>query len=307
MTKKILTLATRDSALVLWQTKHVAAAIEARTDYRTQLLPMTTEGDRRLEVTLSKLGGKGLFLKELEQAMLAGEANIAVHSMKDVPADMPDDFLICAVLERADASDAFVSNHYQSLDDLPDGAVVGTSSLRRQAQLLSLRPDLQIKPLRGNVNSRLQKLDDGQYAAIILASAGLIRLGFEDRIASRLTAPQWLPAVSQGAIGVECLANNGQLAEELSVLSHADTHLCIRAERALNLTLEGSCSVAIGAYAEALSDHSIHLKAAVFSPDGEQVLNAQQQGYDPESLGRVVAEDLLSQGAKEILALSEQA
>ncbi|MCX7544930.1 hydroxymethylbilane synthase [Marinicella gelatinilytica] len=307
MNKKTLTLATRDSALALWQTKHVAAAIESQTDFQTKLLPMTTEGDRRLEVTLSKLGGKGLFLKELEQAMLAGDADIAVHSMKDVPAKMPAEFQLCAVFERADPSDAFVSNHYRDLKDLPEGAVVGTSSLRRQAQLLSVRPDLQVKPLRGNVNSRLQKLDDGQYAAIVLASAGLIRLGFEDRIASRLMAPQWLPAVSQGAIGVECLASNTELAAALSVLNHADTWLCIRAERALNLTLEGSCSVAIGAYAEALADHSIHLKAAVFSPDGEQVLTAQQQGYDPESLGRVVAEDLLSQGAKEVLALSEQA
>lgn len=306
MTKKTLTIATRDSALALWQTRHVAAAIEAQTDYKTQLLAMTTEGDRRLEVTLSKLGGKGLFLKELEQSMLAGEADIAVHSMKDVPAAMPKAFQICAVLERADASDAFVSNHFKSLQEIPDGAVVGTSSLRRQAQLLAVRPDLQVKPLRGNVNSRLQKLDDGHYVAIILASAGLIRLGFEDRIASRLNAPQWLPAVSQGAIGIECLADNRELAENLAVLSHADTQLCIRAERALNLTLEGSCSVAIGAYAEALADHSIHLKAAVFSPDGEQVLTAQQQGYDPESLGQVVAEDLLSQGAREILALSEQ-
>ena len=307
MNKNTLTIATRDSALALWQTKHVAAAIEAQTNFKTQLLPMTTEGDRRLEVTLNKIGGKGLFLKELEQSMLAGEADIAVHSMKDVPADMPKEFQICAVLERADASDAVVSNHYQSLDELPEGAIVGTSSLRRQAQLLSVRPDLQVKPLRGNVNTRLQKLDDGQYVAIILASAGLIRLGFEDRIASRLTAPQWLPAVSQGAIGIECLGDNHELAEALSVLSHGDTRLCIRAERALNLTLEGSCSVAIGAYAEALADHSIHLKAAVFSPDGEQVLTAQQQGYDPESLGQVVAEDLLSQGAKDVLALSEQA
>ncbi|KAA3639811.1 MAG: hydroxymethylbilane synthase [Proteobacteria bacterium] len=307
MNKKILTIATRDSALAIWQSKHVAAAIEAQTDFKTQLLPMTTEGDRRLEVTLSKLGGKGLFLKELEQAMLAKEADIAVHSMKDVPAAMPPEFQICAVLQRADASDAFVSNHYNALEELPDGAVVGTSSLRRQAQLLSVRPDLQVKPLRGNVNSRLQKLDDGQYAAIILASAGLIRLGFAERIAARLTTPQWLPAVSQGAIGVECLASNVELAEALSVLNHEDTLLSVRAERALNLTLEGSCSVAIGAYAEALADHSIHLKAAVFSPDGEQVLTAQQQGYDPESLGQVVAEDLLAQGAKKVLALSEQA
>lgn len=306
MTKKTLIIATRESALALWQTKHVAAAIEAQTDFKTQLLPMTTEGDQRLEVTLNKIGGKGLFLKELEQSMLAGEADIAVHSMKDVPANMPDGFQICAVLERADCSDAFVSNSYQNLADLPKGAVVGTSSLRRQAQLLALRPDLQVRPLRGNVNSRLQKLDDGQYQAIILASAGLIRLGFNDRIRDRLQPPQWLPAVSQGAIGIECLADNHALAEKLAVLSDAATLKCIRAERALNLTLEGSCSVAIGAHAEALADHSLHLQAAVFSPDGEQVLTAKQQGYDPESLGQCVAEDLLAQGAKAVLELSYQ-
>ncbi len=306
MKKKTLTIATRDSALALWQSEFVAAAIEAQTGYQTQLLPMTTEGDRRLEVTLSKLGGKGLFLKELEQSMLAGEADIAVHSMKDVPAKMPVEFQLCAVLKRADASDAFVSNNYENLLDLPKGAVVGTSSLRRQAQLLALRPDLEVRPLRGNVNSRLQKLDDGRYQAIILASAGLIRLGFDDRIRSRLQAPLWLPAVSQGAIGIECLADNDELAAALAVLSDADTLQCIRAERALNLTLEGSCSVAIGAYAEALADHSIHLQAAVFSPDGEQILTAKQQGYDPELLGKYVAEDLLKQGAKAVLELSNQ-
>src|SRR5690606_12847162 len=290
----------------LWQSEFVAAAIEAQTDYKTQLLPMTTEGDRRLEVTLSKLGGKGLFLKELEQSMLAGEADIAVHSMKDVPAKMPQEFQVCAVLKRADASDAFGSNNYDTLLDLPKGATVGTSSLRRQAQLLALRPDLDVRPLRGNVNSRLENLDAGQYQAIILASAGLLRLGFDDRINSRLQPPQWLPAVSQGAIGVECLADNDELAAALSVLSDTDTLHCIRAERALNLTLEGSCSVAIGAYAEALADHSLHLKAAVFSPDGEQILMASQQGYNPELLGQYVAEDLLKQGAKEVLELSNQ-
>ncbi len=173
---KTITIATRESALALWQSNYVAAIIEAKTPYKTQLLPMTTEGDQRLEVTLNKIGGKGLFLKELEQSMLAGEADIAVHSMKDVPANLPEEFQICAVFPRADESDAFVSNQFNSLDQLPAGSVVGTSSLRRQAQLLSLRPDLDIQPLRGNVNSRLQKLDEGQYAAIILASAGLMAI-----------------------------------------------------------------------------------------------------------------------------------
>ena len=303
--KKTITIATRESALALWQSQYVAAIIEAKTPFKTELLPMTTEGDQRLEVTLNKIGGKGLFLKELEQSMLAGNADIAVHSMKDVPADLPQDFQICAVFPRADESDAFVSNYYQHLADLPVGAVVGTSSLRRQSQLLSLRPDLDIQPLRGNVNSRLQKLDDGHYDAIILASAGLIRLGFEGRIQSRLTAPDWLPAVSQGAVGIECLASNTELAEVLSALSDQQTWQCVQAERALNSKLNGSCSVAIGALATYHLDDTIALKAAVFSPDGTQAVTAKQQGYDPQKLGFYVADELLHQGAAEILALAE--
>ncbi len=302
---KTITIATRESALAMWQSQYVAAIIEAQTPFKTQLLPMTTEGDQRLEVTLNKIGGKGLFLKELEQSILAGEADIAVHSMKDVPANLPDEFQICAVFARADESDAFVSNDYHHLSDLPPGAVVGTSSLRRQAQLLSLRPDLDIQPLRGNVNSRLQKLDDGLYDAIILASAGLIRLGFDARIKSRLTAPDWLPAVSQGAVGIECLKTNQALATVLGALADHQTWQCVRAERALNRKLNGSCSVAIGALASYHIDDTIALKAGVFSPDGVQTITARQQGYDPVELGEYVADDLLAQGAKAILALAD--
>ncbi len=303
--KKTITIATRESALAMWQSEYVAAIIEQQTDYKTRLLPMTTEGDQRLEVTLNKIGGKGLFLKELEQSMLAGQADIAVHSMKDVPADLPQEFQICAVFPRADESDAFVSNEFQQLSELPQGAVVGTSSLRRQAQLLSLRPDLNIQPLRGNVNSRLQKLDDGQYDAIILASAGLIRLGFDDRIKSRLTAPEWLPAVAQGAVGIECLKGNNELAGVLEALADEKTWQCVRAERALNLKLNGSCSVAIGAFATYHLDDTIALKAAVFSPDGTTSIAAKQQGYDAEKLGAHVAEKLLEQGAQRILAMAD--
>lgn len=302
---KTITIATRESALALWQSNFVAAIIEANTPYKTQLLPMTTEGDQRLEVTLNKIGGKGLFLKELEHSILAGEADIAVHSMKDVPANLPEEFDICSVFSRADESDAFVANYYQQLSDLPQGAVVGTSSLRRQAQLLSLRPDLDIQPLRGNVNSRLQKLDDGLYDAIILASAGLIRLDFDARIKSRLTAPDWLPAVSQGAVGVECLKTNQELAALLGTLADHQTWQCVRAERALNRKLNGSCSVAIGALASYQLDDTIALKAGVFSPDGQQVITARQQGYDPVELGDYVADDLLAQGAEAILALAD--
>jgi hydroxymethylbilane synthase len=302
---KTITIATRESALAMWQSEYVAAIIEAKTEYKTKLLPMTTEGDQRLEVTLNKIGGKGLFLKELEQAILAGEADIAVHSMKDVPADLPEEFQICSVFPRADESDAFVSNYYEQLSDLPEGSIVGTSSLRRQAQLLSLRPDLDIQPLRGNVNSRLQKLDDGLYDAIILASAGLKRLGFDERIKSRLTAPDWLPAVSQGAVGIECLKGNDELAAVLNTLADEQTWQCVRAERALNLKLNGSCSVAIGALATYHMDDTIALKAGVFSPDGKQAVTAKQQGYDPVELGELVGEDLLKQGAAEILALAD--
>lgn len=299
-----ITIATRESELAMWQTRYVAALIEQHTTYQTALLPMTTEGDQRLEVTLSKLGGKGLFLKELEQSMLAGQADIAVHSMKDVPADLPEGFAIVAVFPRADAADAFVSNQYTALEDLPQGAVVGTSSLRRQAQLLALRPDLDVQPLRGNVNSRLQKLDDGQYDAIILAAAGLQRLGFDDRIASRLMVPDWLPAVAQGAIGIECLSDRTDLKQALSVLNDQDTWLAVQAERALNARLEGSCSVAIGAHAQ-INGQGLTMKAGVFSPDGQQRLSAQATGSAAEALGHELADQLLQQGARAILDLAD--
>ena len=302
---KTLTIATRESNLAMWQTKYVAALIEQSTEYSTKLLPMTTEGDQRLEVSLNKIGGKGLFLKELEQSMHAGESDIAVHSMKDVPAVLPEGFTICAVFPRADAADAFVSNNYKQLSDLPQGAVVGTSSLRRQSQLLALRPDLDVQPLRGNVNSRLAKLDDGQYDAIILAAAGLQRLGFDDRIASRLMAPEWLPAVSQGAIGIECLSTRQDLIDALAVLNDHDTWQAIQAERALNAGLEGSCSVAIGAYAACIDDQ-VHIQAAVFSPDGEQTLVAETQSDDPVAAGKAVADTLLAAGAKAILDLADK-
>lgn len=308
MTKtKTITIATRESALALWQSRYVAALIEAKTDYQTALLPMTTEGDQRLEVTLNKIGGKGLFLKELEQAMEAGQADIAVHSMKDVPADLPEGFALGAVFPREDPSDALVSNQYTDLMSLPPGAVLGTSSLRRQAQVLAVRPDLNIEPLRGNVNTRLQKLDDGQYDAIVLASAGLIRLGFEDRIAARMQAPDWLPAVSQGVVGIECLADREDLMDLFKPLNDATAWHCVQAERAMNAKLGGSCSVAIGAQAIQLADQSIRLHGAVFSPDGTQAIKAQQQAYDPVILGEAVAEDLLAQGAADVLALSDQA
>ncbi|WP_154222630.1 hydroxymethylbilane synthase [Marinicella rhabdoformis] len=302
---KTITIATRESNLAMWQTKYVAALIEQHTPYQTQLLPMTTEGDQRLEVSLNKIGGKGLFLKELEQSMQAEESDIAVHSMKDVPADLPEGFTVCAVFPRADPADAFVSNQYKQLSDLPQGAVVGTSSLRRQSQLLALRPDLDVQPLRGNVNSRLAKLDDGQYDAIILAAAGLQRLGFDDRIASRLMAPDWLPAVSQGAIGIECLSSRTDLIQALSVLNDENTWLAVQAERALNAGLNGSCSVAIGAFAECVDDE-VSIQAAVFSPDGEQTLAAHTQNSDPVAAGKAVANTLLAAGAQAILDLAEE-
>lgn len=301
---KKITITTRKSALAMWQTEYAARLIEQKTKLQTELLGLTTEGDRRLEVSLNKIGGKGLFLKELQQAMLNGAANIAVHSMKDVPSDPSKKFTIAAVLPRADASDALVSNHYQNLQQLPPSAIVGTSSLRRQSQLLSIRPDLQVKPLRGNVNSRLQKLDDGQYDAILLATAGLSRLGFEHRIAKKLTPPNWLPAVSQGAIGIECRTTDQHLIQLLQPLNHQPTWRCVQAERSLNAELQGSCSVAIGAYAQQLNQQQLHLQAIVLSPDGKQILHAQAQGNEPKTLGKNVAQQLLKQGAKAILQLS---
>ncbi len=300
-----IVIATRNSPLALWQARFAAEQLQAAYPHlQCELLPMTTKGDQLLEVTLHKIGGKGLFLKELEQAMLEGRADIAVHSMKDVPAELPDGFHIACVFERADPSDALVSPHYESIKQLPKNAVVGTSSLRRQAQLLRMRPDLSIQPLRGNVQTRLRKLDEGQYAAIVLASAGLQRLDLSARIASRLMPPTWLPAVAQGAVGVECLSHRQDLLELLQPLNHQATIDCITAERAFNARLDGSCSVAIGALAQ-WHNKALRLQGGVFSPDGTQTLLAEASGTDPQAVGTTLAEGLLQRGARDILALSQ--
>ena len=303
MTNKKIIIATRNSPLALWQAEYAASLIEKTfPSVKTELLPMTTKGDRILDVTLNKIGGKGLFLKELEQAMKEGEADIAVHSMKDVPADMPEGFEICCVFKRHDASDAFVSNHYSSLDDLPQNSVVGTSSLRRQSQLLAIRPDLKVKPLRGNVQTRLRKLDEGEYDAIILATAGLERMNLDDRIKSKLKPNDWLPAVGQGAVGVECLSNRQDLKDLLLQLNHAETAECVNAERTMNQILNGGCSVAIGAYAQRKGD-KLTMEAIVCAPDGTHIIRQKSECDNSQDLGRNVGRQLLADGAQAILDL----
>lgn len=307
MNHKTITIATRESPLAMWQAHYAARLIEQHfPDIKTTLLPMTTKGDQILDVTLNKIGGKGLFLKELEQAMLADEADIAVHSMKDVPADLPPEFTICAIFERHDASDAFVSNHFKNLMDLPVNAAVGTSSLRRQSQLLAMRPDLKVIPLRGNVQTRLKKLDDGNYDAIILATAGLERLNLNHRISSKLTPKEgWLPAVGQGAVGIECLSTRQDLIELFLPLNDDASAKCVSAERAMNKVLDGGCSVAIGAYAEVMGDE-VDMQAVVCSPDGSQVIKHGARSNDAQALGRELADALLSQGARAVLDLADE-
>jgi len=301
---KTITIATRNSPLAMWQAEFTADLIEKTfPKIKTVLLPMTTKGDQILNVTLDKIGGKGLFLKELEQAMLAGKADIAVHSMKDVPADMPKDFTICSIFTRHDASDAFVSNKYNTLEQLPQNAVVGTSSLRRQSQLLALRPDITVNPLRGNVQTRLKKLDNDEYDAIILATAGLERMKLDDRIKSKLIPNAWLPAVGQGAVGVECLSSNQAIIDLISQLNDDESAKCVNAERAMNKVLNGSCSVAIGAYAE-LDDDQISMHATVNAPDGSVFIRKYAQAKDPIELGTTIAQLLLDDGAQAILDMA---
>ena len=300
---KTLRIATRQSALALWQAEHVAARLRAAyADLRVELVPMTTRGDQILDQPLSQIGGKGLFLKELEVAMLEGRADIAVHSLKDVPMELEPGFALGAVLERADAADAFVSNDYSQLGQLPQGARVGTSSLRRQAQLRALRPDLELADLRGNVGTRLGKLDQGQYAAIILACAGLERLGLAARIASRLDAPHWIPAVAQGAIAIELRAGDIATAQLVRVLDDPDTHRCTAAERAMNRRLHGSCSVPIAGYCRE-TEEGLELIGLVGDAASGELLRAEAVGVvnDPENLGFVVAEKLLALGAGAML------
>lgn len=299
-----LRLATRKSALALWQTQHVAKRLRAaHPGLEVVLVPMSTRGDEVLDRSLAAIGGKGLFLKELELAMLAGEADAAVHSLKDVPMELDGPFALAAILQRADPFDAFVSHHYGSLDQLPPGARVGTSALRRQAQLRARRPDLQLLDLRGNVNTRLARLDAGDYDAIILACAGLERLGFAERIRERLVAPGWLPAVAQGAIAIECRAEDHATLGLLSALDHADTRSCVKAERAMNRMLHGSCHVPVAAHAT-LSGDTLHLSGLVGDVATGELIRAEASGPRAQfaSLGTCVARQLLDQGADAILA-----
>lgn len=298
-----LRIATRKSPLALWQAEHVAAALTmAYPGLRVQILGMTTKGDQMLDSPLAKVGGKGLFVKELEQGILSREADIAVHSMKDVPVDLPAGLHLPVILQREDPLDAFVSNRYADLDSLPTGARVGTSSLRRQCQLAARRPDLRIESLRGNVNSRLAKLDAGDYEAILLAAAGLIRLGLAERIRTHLRPEDSLPAIGQGAIGIECRVDDPHTLALLGPLHHADTALRVRAERALNGRLHGGCQVPIAGHA-ILAGERLRLRGLVGTPDGSRILRAEAEGpaNEPETLGVAVAEDLLGQGAGEIL------
>ncbi len=297
-------IATRKSALALWQAEFVKAELKAAHPHlKVTLVPMVSRGDQLLDSPLSKIGGKGLFVKELETALLAKEADIAVHSMKDVPMAFPEGLGLYCVCEREDPRDAFVSNNYANLDELPQGSIVGTSSLRRQAQLLAQRPDLQINFLRGNVNTRLAKLDAGEYDAIILAAAGLLRLGFAERIRSSLDVSSNLPAGGQGAVGIVCRSDDAEIHALLKPLHHADTAVRVTAERALNKHLNGGCQVPIACYA-VLEGEQLWLRGFVGQPDASILLRAEQRAHkkDAEALGIAVAEDLLAQGAGEILA-----
>lgn len=297
-------IATRKSALALWQAEFVKAELEAAHPHLTvTLVPMVSRGDQLLDSPLSKIGGKGLFVKELETALLTNAADIAVHSMKDVPMEFPEGLGLYCVCEREDPRDAFVSNTYASLEHLPHGSIVGTSSLRRQAQLLAQRPDLKINFLRGNVNTRLAKLDAGEYDAIILAAAGLIRLGFAERIRSSLDVSSSLPAGGQGAVGIECRSDDAAIHALLQPLHHADTAARVSAERALNKHLNGGCQVPIACYA-VLEDEQLWLRGFVGQPDASVLLRAEQRAHkdDAEALGIAVAKDLLAQGAGDILA-----
>lgn len=301
--KSTLRIATRKSPLALWQAEHVKSRLqEAHKGLEVELVTFTTKGDKILDTPLAKIGGKGLFVKELEVAILEGKADIAAHSIKDVPMEFPEGLFLSTILEREEACDAFVSNSIDSVQTLPKGAVVGTCSLRRKCQLLSKRPDLKIKDLRGNVNSRLEKLDNGDYDAIILACAGLVRLDMAKRIQQRISSSWILPAVGQGAVGLEARVDDKEILELLAALHHEDTADRVTAERALNKGLDGGCQVPIASYAM-LDGDTLHLQGLVGEPDGTRIIDGNVSGHrnDAEQLGAQLAEELLAQGAKEIL------
>ena len=303
MSAKVLRIATRESPLALWQANYVKSRLEAaHPGIRIELLPMTTRGDQILDSPLSRIGGKGLFIKELEVALLEGRADLAVHSMKDVPMEFPEGLGLAVICEREDYRDAFVSNNHARLDALPHGAVVGSSSLRRQCQLHAARPDLVIRDLRGNVGTRLRKLDEGQFDAIILASAGLIRLGMQQRIRQYLPPEVSLPAGGQGAVGIETRIADVATRELLMPLHHDTTALCVVAERAMNRRLQGGCQVPIAALG-LIDGDELHLRGLVGTVDGARVLRSEISGNKQlsEELGDALAEDLLRQGAAAIL------
>ncbi len=303
MTQKSLKIATRQSPLALWQANYVKDRLQQLyPDLNVELVPMVTKGDVILDSPLAKIGGKGLFVKELENALLNKEADIAVHSMKDVPMQFPEGLGLAVICKREDPRDAFVSNSYRTLAELPQGAVVGTSSLRRQCQLKKLRPDLEIRSLRGNVGTRLSKLDNGDYDAIILASAGLIRLGLAERIASFIDVEQSLPAAGQGAVGIECRTDDVAVQQLLAPLADAETTSCVLAERAMNHHLQGGCQVPIGGYA-VLRDSELYLRALVGSVDGSTIIRAEGKSAveNADVLGVQIADQLLAQGADKIL------
>ncbi|MFL2840261.1 MAG: hydroxymethylbilane synthase [Pseudohongiellaceae bacterium] len=303
MNKDLIRIATRQSPLAIWQAEHVKAKLELfHPGLKTELLPMITRGDKIIESTLAQIGGKGLFIKELELAILEGKADIAVHSMKDVPMEFPKGLGLAVICEREDCRDAFVSNNFSNFEALPQGAIVGTSSLRRQCQLRSVRPDIQIKDLRGNVNTRLRKLDGGEYDSIILAAAGLLRLDMKDRIQAYLEPALCLPAGGQGAIGIECRNDDKKVLNYLSVLNHHQSAICVNAERAMNARLNGGCQVPIACLSELKGD-SLRLCGIVGSVDGKEILRSELEGSaeSSEELGFKVAELLLQQGAQQLL------
>jgi len=303
-TSSNLVIASRESALALWQARNIQARLqELYPQSIITIRGMTTQGDRILDRALDKIGGKGLFVKELEDALAAGTADIAVHSMKDVPMDLPPGFAIAAITERADPRDAFVSNEYTDFAAVPAGSRVGTSSLRRESQIRARFPQLIIEPLRGNVQTRLKKLDDGQYAAIVLAAAGLKRLGLADRITAILTPEQSLPAPGQGALGIECRADRADLFDLMRALHDPATDACVRAERALSRALAGNCQLPLGAFGE-LEGGRLRLRGFVASKDGKEFVRAEltADARDPEALGTELAARLRAQGATEILA-----
>nr|WP_245536616.1 hydroxymethylbilane synthase [Thiothrix nivea] len=304
MMSDTIRIATRTSPLAMWQAEHVAHRLQQiHPGLQIEMVGMVTRGDKILDSPLSKIGGKGLFVKELELGMLEGSADIAVHSMKDVPMEFPEGLHLPIIMEREDPRDAFVSNRYGNLDELPEDAIVGTSSLRRQTQIRARYPHLQIKDLRGNVNTRLAKLDNGEYDAIILAAAGLIRLEFQSRITAYLSTEQSLPAIGQGAVGIECRRNDPRVENLLAPLLHPETAVRVRAERAMNHRLNGGCQIPVAGFAE-LVDGNLRLRGLIGFPDGSALYSCEKTGcvVDPNALGIEVAENLLAQGGDKVLA-----